>query len=175
MKFNDDIFLRSIEDNEKDYKLLYKWCSKPKVYKYFEQMILSYNEIVDKYKKRISNDCLIKTKFIIYKTIPVGIVQYYEMSDEDKSYFDLNKYDKVFSIDIFIEEDSYYNMEIGSTIISYISDYLLKNCEIVALIPESDNINAIKCYQKCGFKVANEYNYLYSMGNKTRNTLMIKQ
>lgn len=51
MKINDNIYLRNIEDNEIDYKMLYKWCSNPKVYKYFEQRILSYEEIVDKYKK----------------------------------------------------------------------------------------------------------------------------
>ena len=86
MKINDNIYLRNIEDNEIDYKMLYKWCSNPKVYKYFEQRILSYEEIVDKYKKRISSDGLIKTKIIIYKTIPIGLVQYYEMTYEDKSY-----------------------------------------------------------------------------------------
>ena len=175
MKINDNIYLRNIEDNEIDYKMLYKWCSNPKVYKYFEQRILSYEEIVDKYKKRISSDGLIKTKIIIYKTIPIGLVQYYEMTYEDKSYFDLNKYDKVFSIDIFIEEDIYHNLGIGSMVINYISDYLLNDCEIVALTPESDNVNAIKCYQKCGFKIVKEYNYSDSLGNKTINTLLIKQ
>lgn len=175
MKINDDIYLRNIEDNEFDYKMLYKWCSNPKVYKYFEQRILSYEEIADKYKKRISSDCLIKTKIIIYKTIPIGLVQYYEMNSEDKSYFNLNKDNKVFSIDIFIGEDTYHNLGIGSTIINYISDYLLNDCEIVALTPERDNVNAIKCYQKCGFKIVKEYNYLDSLGNKTINTLMIKQ
>ena len=167
--------MRNIEDNEVEYKMLYKWCSNLKVYKYFEQGILSYEEIVDKYKKRISSDYLTKTKVIIYKTIPIGIVQYYEMNYKDKSYFDLNNYDKVFSIDIFIGEDAYYNLGIGSTIINYISDYLLNDCKIVALTPESDNVNAIKCYQKCGFKIVKEYNYLDSLGNKTINTLMIKQ
>lgn len=111
----------------------------------------------------------------MYKTIPIGLVQYYEMNYEDKSYFDLNKYDKVFQIDIFIWEDTYHNLGIGSTIINYISDYLLNDCEIVALTPERDNVNAIKCYQKCGFKIVKEYNYLDSLGNKTINTLMIKQ
>ena len=52
MKIKDDIYLRNIEDNEFDYKKLYKWCSNPKVYKYFEQRALSYEEIVDKYKKK---------------------------------------------------------------------------------------------------------------------------
>lgn len=53
MKINDDIYLRNIEDNEFDYKMLYKWCSNPKVYKYFEQRILSYKKLRINIKKEL--------------------------------------------------------------------------------------------------------------------------
>ena len=44
-----DIRVSILEDKEENYKLLEKWCSKEEIYKHFEQRILNYDEIVNKY------------------------------------------------------------------------------------------------------------------------------
>ena len=53
---DDDIYLRDIVDSDEEYKRLYSWCLNPSVYEYFEQRILSYDEVVDKYKRRVGNE-----------------------------------------------------------------------------------------------------------------------
>lgn len=44
----DKIELVNFCDEDAIYKLLYKWCSNKFVYEWFEQRILSYDEIVKK-------------------------------------------------------------------------------------------------------------------------------
>ena len=49
----DKIELVNFCDEDSIYRLLYKWCSNKFVYEWFEQRILSYDEIVKKYKKKL--------------------------------------------------------------------------------------------------------------------------
>ena len=63
---DDDIYLRDIVDSDEEYKRLYSWCLNPSVYEYFEQRVLSYDEVVNKYKRRVGNED-VKTLIIVYK------------------------------------------------------------------------------------------------------------
>lgn len=140
--------LRLLKDNDEDYKLLYKWYHNEKVYTYFEQRIPTYNEIVDKYSKRTSLDSITPVYMILYNNKPVGIIQYTKLSNESKKKYYIN--DDGYEIDIFIGEEGYYHMGIGSRAI----EMLIKNLDdnkIFVMVSEIDNINAIKCYQKVGF------------------------
>lgn len=49
-----NITFRKFEDNNSEYKQLHKWCKNKFVYEWFEQRILSYNEIVNKYKNKLN-------------------------------------------------------------------------------------------------------------------------
>ena len=66
--------------NELDFKKLYEWCSKEFVYEWFEQRILSYEEIVNKYKSKMEQD---KQKLFIikYDNKDIGYAQIYKYSD----------------------------------------------------------------------------------------------
>ena len=59
------ISFRKLVDNEKEYKLIYKWCFKKEVYEWFEQRILSYEEIVNKYKEKIKKQEVFIIEYII--------------------------------------------------------------------------------------------------------------
>lgn len=172
---SETIYLREVFDREDEYRMLHKWCSNYSVYKYFEQRILSYDEIVSKYKKRTQKDCDICTEIIVSKNNPIGLIQYNEMDFDDKKYFSLDNYNKVANVDMFIGEYNYQGLGIGSLVINYIGDYLIRNYDCVVLIPEVENINAIKCYEKSGFKKIKEFDYSNTLGEKTRNILMIKE
>ena len=80
MNYND-IKLSLLEDNEENYKLLEKWCSKKEIYKYFEQRILNYDEIKNKYSKRCNEDSIVPVYMISYKDQKIGIVQYKKTND----------------------------------------------------------------------------------------------
>jgi len=140
--------LRLLKDNDEDYKLLYKWYHNEKVYTYFEQRISTYNEIVNKYSKRTSLDSITPVYMILYNNKPVGIIQYTRLSNESKKKYDIN--DDGYEIDIFIGEEGYYHMGIGSRAIQMLISILGDN-NVFVMVPEINNTNAIKCYQKVGF------------------------
>lgn len=150
---DEDIYLRDIVDNEEEYKRLYNWCLNPSVYKYFEQRILSYDEVVSKYKRRVGNE-EVKTLIILYKAREIGLVQ------------------DVVSIDIFIGDSSFYGLGIGTRIVKYIGKYLLSKFDMVIANVQSTNDSSINMCLKSGFKKLREVDYSDTLGNSTKNTLL---
>ena len=72
----NDIKISLLEDNEENYKLLEKWCSQEEIYEHFEQRILTYDEIVNKYKNRCNINSDTPVYMIYYKNKKIGIIQY---------------------------------------------------------------------------------------------------
>lgn len=167
---DEDIYLRDIIDNDEEYKRLYNWCLNPSVYKYFEQRILSYEEVVSKYKRRVGSE-EVKTLIIVYKNKEIGLVQYEKIDDEDRKNFDISL-DNVVSIDIFIGDSSFYELGIGTRVIKYISEYLLSKFDMVIANVQSSNYNSINMCLKCGFKELKKIDYSDTLGNKTKNILL---
>ena len=91
----DKIELVNFCDEDAIYKLLYKWCSNKFVYEWFEQRILSYDEIVKKYKKKLLEGKQ-KLFLINYNNKPIGLVQIYKYDDlildELKKYKEIYEY-----------------------------------------------------------------------------------
>ena len=167
---DDDIYLRDIVDSDEEYKRLYSWCLNPSVYEYFEQRVLSYDEVVDKYKRRVGNED-VKTLIIVYKNKEIGLVQYEKMDDDDRKKFCI-LLDNVVSIDIFIGDNSFYGLGIGSRVVKYISKYLLSNFDMVIANVQSSNSNSINMCLKSGFKELRKVDYSDTLGNSTKNILL---
>ena len=167
---DEDIYLRDIVDNEEEYKGLYNWCLNPSVYKYFEQRILSYDEVVSKYKRRVGNE-EVKTLIILYKAREIGLVQYEKMDEEDRERFGI-LLDEVVSIDIFIGDSSFYGLGIGTRVVKYIGKYLLSKFDMVIANVQSTNDSSINMCLKSGFKKLREVDYSDTLGNSTKNTLL---
>ena len=146
----NNIILRLLSDNKDDYKLLHKWYHNKNVYTYFEQRIPSYDEIVVKYSKRTTIGSITPVYMIEYNNIPVGIIQYTKLTDETKRTYHINN--DGYDIDIFIGEDNYYHKGIGYNAIKMLIDKLKEPNIVFTMVPEINNINAIKCYEKVGFK-----------------------
>lgn len=167
---DEDIYLRDIVDNEEEYMRLYNWCLNPSVYKYFEQRLLSYDEVVSKYKRRVGNE-EVKTLIIVYKDREIGLVQYEKMDDEDRERFGI-LLDDVVSIDIFIGDSSFYGLGIGTRVVKYISKYLLSKFDMVIANVQSNNNSSINMCLKSGFKKLREVDYSDTLGKSTENTLL---
>lgn len=167
---DDDIYLRDIVDNDEEYKRLYSWCLNPSVYEYFEQRVLSYDEVVNKYKRRVGNED-VKTLIIVYKNKEIGLVQYEKMDDDDRKKFCI-LLDNVVSIDIFIGDNSFYGLGIGSRVVKYIGKYLLSNFDMVIANAQSNNSNSINMCLKSGFKELRKVDYSDTLGNSTKNILL---
>ena len=149
-----NITFRKLEDNQNEYIQLHKWCQNEFVYEWFEQRILSYDEIVNKYKNKLKEG---KQELLIIKC-----------NDKDIGLVQIYRYDKdTYEYDLFIGEEEYLNKGIGTIIVNKVNNYIHDNYKVNSIIlrPFKRNIRAIKCYEKCGFKYINEYLGKDTLGN----------
>lgn len=168
----DKIELVNFCDEDAIYKLLYKWCSNKFVYEWFEQRILSYDEIVKKYKKKLL-DGKQKLLLINYNNKPIGLVQIYKY--DDLILDELKKYKEIYEYDIFIGDSNYLHKGIGTKTIDIVNKYIYDNysADCIVLRPFKRNTNAIKCYQKNSFNIINEYDGKDTLGNKEKIVVLI--
>ncbi len=154
---NINITLRKLHATEKDYLKLYSWCQNKFVYEWFEQRILSYDEIVKKYQNKLQKK--IQDLYIIkLNQKDIGLVQIYKF-ENDITLAELDKYRNIYEYDLFIGEKEYLNKGIGPKVVNFINKLIYKkyNADLIILRPFKRNIRAIKCYQKCGFREILEY------------------
>ena len=172
---NLDISFRKLQDNKEDYEKLYNWCKNEFVYEWFEQRILSYAEIVNKYKSKLENK---KQDLYIIKSNnkDIGLVQIYKF-ENDINISCLDKYKNAYEYDLFIGEEDYLNRSIGRKIIENINDIIYKQykADSIILRPFKRNERAIKCYQKCNFEKVHEYIGTDTLGNKENIIVLIHE
>jgi RimJ/RimL family protein N-acetyltransferase len=164
------IELLKVADNLDNYKLLYKWCSNKNVYEWFEQRVLTLDEIVKKYSNKLKGNK--QDLYIIrYDNKKIGFVQIYKYNDE------IDTYNNIYEYDIFIGEEDYLSKGIGSIIVGYIDRYIFNNykSDLIVLRPFKRNVRAIKCYMKNGYKVLKEYEDYDTLGNKEQYVMLIKE
>lgn len=172
---NGKINLRKLNDNEKDYKLLEKWYQEEEIYLHFEQKKLTYEEVKKKYLSRTAEDAKIPVFMIEYDNIPVGIIQYQLINDENKKLYNIT-IDNCYEIDIFIGEVKLHNKGIGRNSINIITNYLFqkKKANLLVMCPLKENKNAIKCYENCGFKIKDFFKTENTIGKTQEFVLMVK-
>jgi aminoglycoside 6'-N-acetyltransferase len=177
MILNDNkIKLRLISDSKKDYKYLEKWYQEEEIYSHFEQRILNYDEIKEKYSKRTSNNSKIPVYMIEYNDIPVGIIQYQVVKKENKKLYKISG-NKVYEVDIFIGDLKLHNKGIGSKTVNLMTNYLIleEKADKVVMCPLKENKNAIRCYEKCNYEIKNEFRTEDTIGNIQDYVVMVKK
>ncbi len=158
------ISFRKLEDNSRDYHKLHKWCQEKFVYEWFEQRILSYDEIILKYQNKLNQK--IQDIYIIQiDNKDIGLVQIYKYNDNVIP--NIDKYNNVYEYDIFIGESNYISKGFGSQIINIIDKKIFSkyNADLIILRPFKRNIRAIKCYKKCGYDKVLDYNGFDTLSN----------
>ena len=161
-----NIKLRNLKDCKNDYLLLTKWYQNKNVYEWFEQRKLTYKEIENKYRKKLKDNK--QSVYIInYNNIDIGLVQIYKYNN-DINLYNLKEYKNIYEYDIFIGNIKYINKGIGKNLINAINEFIYKNykADSIILRPFKRNIRAIKCYQKCNYKIIHEYIDTDTLGNK---------
>lgn len=172
----DNVFLRRLKDDINDYILLEKWYQEEKIYSQFEQRKLKFQEIKEKYYPRTLDNAKVPVYMIEYNNIPVGIIQYKLVDDENKKLYRL-KNNNIYEIDIFIGELNYHEKGIGYKSIMIIEKFLFeeKNASLLVMCPLKDNLSAIKCYQKCGFINKCKFTTEDTIGTLQEYILMVKE
>ena len=156
-----NIEFRKFKDEENEYKLIHKWCQNKNVYEYFEQRILSLEEITNKYKNKLNKQELL---IIQCDNKDIGLVQIYKYDDN----INIGQFNNPYEYDLYIGEEEYLNKGVGTLVVNKVKDmiYSKYNADALVLRPFKKNIRAIKCYQKCGFEITNEYDGTDSLSNK---------
>ena len=177
MKVGDMMYkigLIEFTDKKDNYELLYKWCSQEFIYEWFEQRKLSYEEIENKYKNKLLANQQ-QLFFINYNDNKIGFVQIYKY--DDKKNDALIKYNSIIEYDIFIGESEYLSRGIGTKIVNYVNNYIYENylCDCIVLRPFKRNERAVKCYEKGGFEIVDEYVGSDTLGNKEKMIVLLNK
>lgn len=175
MRF-DNVCLRRLKNDTTDYKMLESWYQEEIVYSQFEQRKLNFKEIKEKYYPRTLDATTVPVYMIEYNNVPVGIIQYKLVDEENKELYGLEN-DNIYELDIFIGDLKYHNKGIGYKSILIMSKYLFeeKNANLLVMCPLIDNFGAIKCYQKCGFVNKSKFTTEDTIGTLQEYILMIKE
>lgn len=171
---NNNVSLRRLFNIEDDYRLLEKWYKEEEIYSHFEQRILNYEEIVNKYYPRTLIDAKVPVFIIEYDCKPVGIIQYQIINEENKELYNLDN-NNSYEMDIFVGELNLHNKGIGNKAVRLMANYLFKekNANLIVMCPLKENIGAIRCYEKVGFKTNGEFITKDTIGNMQEYVLMI--
>ena len=96
----ENIKLVKIDNSNVNYDLLYSWCQDKNVYEWFEQRILTKEEIVNKYNNKLNNSD--QTLLYIDKdNSHIGLVQFY------KSDYEYENKNNIYEYDLFIIQPKY--------------------------------------------------------------------
>jgi RimJ/RimL family protein N-acetyltransferase len=96
---------------------------------------------------------------------PVGYIQYFKVNDTDRAHFPgIDLPDHSIGLDLFIGEPEYLGKGYGTQLMrDFIELVKIKEpqCTTIIIDPALDNLRAIKCYEKIGFKKIGIFNTPY--------------
>lgn len=148
---SNEICIRRLET--KDAELLIKWLSDPTVLKYYEGRDRAHDiELVQEHF--FENRDEITQCIIQYQSVDIGYIQFYLINDEEVEKYGFSEFSgKIYGMDQFIGEPSFWNRGIGTQLINETVRYLIdqKEAKKVVMDPQAWNTRALKVYEKCGF------------------------
>lgn len=151
MQTNHVIQFRRLQ--ESDFEKLYFWLQTPAVVKWWDNRPISFEAMVEKYRKRIEEG-IIQTFVFLVDEMPIGMIQCYEEKRWDLYHLS----SPAVGIDLFIGEEAYLHKGIGTIVLKEFIDSIVKklyDVEYVCIDPDEDNYAAIKSYTKVGFLPVN--------------------
>jgi aminoglycoside 6'-N-acetyltransferase len=153
---HDHLAIRLMRDELADYIVLAKWLTNPSVLEYYEgrDNPFSLERVQQKYTPRVQRRHPTMPCFFVDSDKPIGYLQYYPLSPAASAAFELPATASPFGMDLFIGEPTYWNRGLGTTYVQLATHYLLTACAAthITLDPRVENLRAIRCYEKCGFR-----------------------
>lgn len=133
-----------------------RWLSDARVLEFYEgrDNPFDYAKVVDTFAERARGTEKIEPYFILYDGVPIGYIQYYELTDEERTAYPFGADDRVHGIDTFIGEPERWNRGLGGQALSLVLDRLFREhgATHVVVAPTSLNQRAIRAYEKLGFR-----------------------
>lgn len=146
--------------NKSHFPLLLKWLEAGHIKKWWgSDVTYTIDLIKEKYSSYVKGYKVIDgvrkpiQGFIIHvDQTPIGYIQIYNAYDFPRSKPLLGLPQNLGSFDIFIGEVEYLRQNLGSKAISKFLELYVKEYSHIFADPDADNLTAIKCYKKAGFK-----------------------
>lgn len=147
-----DLVLREL--TSQDAKLLKKWLSDERVLEYYEGRDRPHDAklVEEHFISRLGTD--ITQCVILYGSFAIGYLQFYPLKDEERDAYGYSKNERVFGMDQFIGEVTYWNQGIGTRIVERVAHFLLTEvgADVIVMDPHAWNERALRVYEKVGFK-----------------------
>ena len=145
--------LRRMVDSEHDYGLLARWLSDERVLRFYEgrDHPFTLEMVKAKYGDRVLSQEGVTPCIMEYEGYPVGYLQYYQADPQE---YEFEHHGKAYALDLFIGEPAYWGRGLGPGFIRLLLCFLFeeRGADWVILDPHVDNLRAIRCYEKCGFR-----------------------
>jgi len=149
---NDELLIRVMNHN--DYDIMVKLLNDSRVLEFYEESPSDLEKVTKKYGPRIEGRHYVNPFVVEYENKPVGYIQYYEIQENDLKRYGYPQNHAIYGIDQFIGETKLWGKGRGTSMILLMLNYLSnhKNATRVVLEVKNNNIRAISCYKKCGFR-----------------------
>ena len=159
---NSQLRIRKMRDNMEDYSLLAAWLSNPDVAEFYEGRtnLYSLEMVINKFGPYARGVEPITPCIIERGKEPIGYVQFYRSTPQELKDFKLYEHASlrnckaVYGFDIFIGTPCRWGQGLGARIISLLAQFLFahEHAELIVINPQTWNIRALRCYEKCGFQ-----------------------
>jgi RimJ/RimL family protein N-acetyltransferase len=143
--------------SETDLPLLADWLSRAHLQKWWREDEITIDRIREKYLPRIFGEDDARPFLVYLDYSPVGYIQYYH-ARINRDWWPDKPEKGVLGIDQFIADEQHLNKGIGSRMISEFVQRLFDDSGVteIRVDPRPDNVRAIRCYEKVGFKKVNQ-------------------
>lgn len=151
----DGFTFRPIVDD--DVPMLAAWLRDPAVGGWWEGTTVTYDDAY--IHDHVLEDCDVVTHAIVeLDGEPIGFQQWYPVDHDDDllAEYELTAADGAWGIDQFVGDSRLHNAGIGTRQVRAVADWLLgadgPGAGMVVTDPVVENLRAIRCYEKAGFR-----------------------
>ncbi len=139
---------------EAQLSLLTRWLNYQHLQEWWNSGELTLEKVREKYLPRIKGNDSARPYIIYLDEIPIGYIQYYYASAGDPNWWPDEPGQDVIGIDQFIADINLLGKGYGTLMIIQFIRYLANEIAIseVRVDPRPDNLRAIRCYEKTGFR-----------------------
>lgn len=140
--------------NEAQLSLLTRWLNYKHLQEWWNSGEITLENVREKYLPRIIGSDSARPYIIYLDEIPIGYIQYYYVSAGDPNWWPDEPGRDVIGIDQFIADINLLDKGYGTMMITQFIRYLDNEITIseVRVDPRPDNLRAIRCYEKVGFR-----------------------
>lgn len=160
-----------------DLDQLHHWFQEPTIQLlYARNQVWSLDDILHKYQPRINGTENVPSFIIEIESHPIGFIQYYCLKDylpegvirDINPLFEQYHPGEMAGIDVLIAEDKNRGKGLGTQIINQFIATFLMHYRLIVVDPERSNVQAIRCYEKAGFRKTD-------FSSDERHLLLIKE